>query len=56
MNLFNEEKGEFDILNDISDHVTLVQILGKAGNVNHAVSITGCWIYSSNYKGVTLIK
>ena len=27
------------------------------GNVNHAVSITGCWIYDSNYKiDLPLIK
>ena len=36
--------------NDISDHVTLVQLIDTSGNFNHAVIIIGCWIYDSNYK------
>ena len=48
--MFKLKTGEFDILNDISDHVTLVQLIETAGNVNHAVSIIRCWIYDSNYK------
>ena len=46
----HEKKSEFDILNDISDHVTLVQLIDTAGNVNHVVIIIGCCIYYSNYK------
>ena len=38
------------LLNDISDHLTLVELIDTAGNVNHTVSITGYWIYDSNYK------
>ena len=34
------ENGDFDIFNDISDHVVLVELIGKSGNVNYAVSIT----------------
>ena len=41
---------EFDILNDIRDLVTLVQLIGTADNVHHDVSINGCWIYDPNYK------
>ena len=40
----------FDIINDISDHVTLVQLEDSAGGVNHAVSITVSWICYSSYK------
>ena len=48
---------KFDILNDISDHMTLVKLIDTAINVNHAVSIIGCWIYDSNHKrALPLIK
>ena len=52
-----KKTGEYYIFNDISDHVTLVQLVETSVNVNHAVSITGCWIYGSNYKiSLPLIK
>ena len=50
MRLLNGNRGWFHIFNEISDHVTLVQLIDTAGNVNHAVSITGCCIYDSNEK------
>ena len=52
-----QKRGEFDILNDISDHVKLVQLIEIYGIVNHIVSITGRWIYDSNDRRVLpLIK
>ena len=45
-----KNKGSFVIFNDVSDHVTLLQLKDPAGNINHAVSITECWIYDSNYE------
>ena len=33
----------FDILNDISENVTLVQLIDSLGNVNHAIIIVGHW-------------
>ena len=42
--------GKFDILNNIRDHVTLVQLIDTAGNINHDIIIIGCWMYDSNYK------
>ena len=39
---------EFDTLNDIRDHVVLVQLIDTAVNVNNAVSIIGRWIYDYN--------
>ena len=52
-----EKIGEFDILNDISEHVSLVKLIETDGFVNHAISIIGCWIYDFNYKiALTLIK
>ena len=40
----------FDILNNISENVTLVQLMDLLGNVNHAIIIVGCLIFDSNYK------
>ena len=51
------KKGEFDILNEISAHVTLIQLIYTGVNVNHAESIIVCYIYDSNYKrSLPLIK
>ena len=33
----------FDILNEISENVTLVQLMDSLGNVNHAIIIVGHW-------------
>ena len=44
------KQGTFDILRDISETFTLVQLMDTVGNVNHAVSIVGYWIFDSNYK------
>ena len=44
----NEKTGKFGILNHISDHVTLVQLIDTISNVNNAVSINGYWIYDYN--------
>ena len=47
----------FGILNDISENVTLVQLMDPLGNVNHAISIVGNWIfYSNNKKAIFLTK
>ena len=44
------KKGDFDIINEISENVTLVQLIDSLGNVNHDISIVGYWIFDSNYK------
>ena len=40
--------GSFDILTDISEHVTLVQLMYSLGNVNHDIIVVGYWIFDSN--------
>ena len=45
-----KKNNDFDILNNISEDVTLVQLMDSLGNVNHAISIVGHWIFDSNYK------
>ena len=39
----------FDILNDISENVTLVKLMDLLGNVSHDISIVGHCISYSNY-------
>ena len=45
-----KKNDDFDILNDISEDVTLVQLIYSLGNVNHAIGIVGYCIFDSNYK------
>ena len=44
------KKGLYKILEDISESVTLVQLMDSLGNVNHAISVVGYWIFASNYE------
>ena len=44
-----KENYAFDILNDISENVTLVQLIDSLENVNCAISILGHCIFDSNY-------
>ena len=44
-----KKKGEYDIFNDITTNVKLVQLMDSLGNVNHAISVVGSWIFDSNY-------
>ena len=43
-------KGSYDILTDISENFTLVQLIDSLGNINRAISVVGYWIFESNYK------
>ena len=45
-----KNKGDFGILNDISENVTLVKLMDKLVNVNNDISIVGYWIFDSKYK------
>ena len=40
--------GSYDIINNISKHVTLLQIMEYLGNKNHIVSVIGNWRFYSN--------
>ena len=40
----------YDILTDISEHMTLVQLMDYLGNMNHDISVVGYWIFDSNYE------
>ena len=41
-----KKAGTFGILNHISEHVTIVQLMESLGNVNHSVSMVGKWIFN----------
>ena len=48
--------GYYDILTDMSEHVTLVQLMDYLVNVNHAISVVGYWIFDSNYEKVIVLN
>ena len=45
-----KKMGEYKFFEDISANFTLVQLMDSLGNVNHAISVVGYWIFDSNYK------
>ena len=45
----------FDILNDVGDNVTLVQLMDSPGNNNHDISIVGYWTFYSNYEQAIIL-
>ena len=45
-----KKKGSYDFMKDISEHVTLVQLIYSLVNVNHYINVVGYWIFDSNYK------
>ena len=46
----NIKRWDFCILEDISKHVTLIQLMDSLVNVNYAISVVGYWIFDSNYE------
>ena len=48
MKIWNKNDS-FDILNNMSEYVTLVQLMDTLGNMNHAISILVYWIFDYDY-------
>ena len=48
--------GSFNILNDISEHVTLIHLMNSIDNVNRAISVVGYWVFDSNYEKELLLN
>ena len=46
----------YDIMTDISEHVTLVQLMDSLGNVNHDISVVGYWIFDSNHERALVLN
>ena len=51
-----KNKGSYDILINISEHVTLVQLIYSLGNVNHAISVVGYSIFYSKYEKALVLN
>ena len=51
-----KKMGDYDILENISANVTLVQLMNSLGNVNHAISVVGSWIFDSNYERALVLN
>ena len=44
------KKGLYNILENISENFTLIQLMDSLVNVNRAISVVGYWIFDSNYE------
>ena len=51
-----KKKGSYDILTEISENVTLVQLMDYLGNANNDISVVGYWIFDSNYKRALVLS
>ena len=51
-----KKKVYYDILKDISEDFTLVQLMDSLGNLNDAISVVGYWIFDSNYKKALVLN
>ena len=43
-------------MENISENVTLVQLMDSLGNVNHAISVVGSLIFDSNYERALVLN
>ena len=50
------QKGYFDILNNISENVTPVQLIDSLGNMNHVIGVVGWWIFDLNYEKALVLN
>ena len=48
--------GSYDILTDISEHVTIVKLMDSLGNENNDISVVGYWIFESNYEKALVLN
>ena len=51
-----KKMGDYKILEDINVNVTVVQLMDSLGNVNHAISVVGSWIFESNYERALVLN
>ena len=45
-----KRKGVFDTLNEITEFFTLVQLMYRLRNINHAISTVRSWIFEYKYE------
>ena len=51
-----KQKGLYKILEDISENVTLVQLMDSLGKVNHAISVVEHCIFDANYEKALVLN
>ena len=51
-----KKRGLYTILENISKHVTLVQLMDSLVNVNNDISVVGYWIFDSNYEKALVLN
>ena len=51
-----KKKISYDILKDISEHITLVKLMDSLGNLNHDISVVGYCIFDSNYRKALVLN
>ena len=51
-----KKMGDYEILENISANVTLVQLMDSLVNVNHDISVVGSWIFDSNYERALVLN
>ena len=47
---------EYKLLEDISTIFTLVQLMDSLGNLNHAISVVGNWIFDTKYEKALVLN
>ena len=50
------QKSSFNILNDICEHFTLVQLMDSLVNVNRVISVVGYWVFDWNYEKALVLN
>ena len=48
--------GSYDIMTDIREHFTLIQLMNSLGNMNIAISVFGYWIFDLNYENALVLN
>ena len=51
-----KQTGSYDIMRDISENVTLFQLIDLLVNVNHYISVVGYWIFDSKYEKALVLN
>ena len=51
-----KKMGGYKILDDISANDTLVQLMDSLGNLNHAISVFGSWIFDLDYERALVLN
>ena len=51
-----KNKGDYNILEDNNENVTLFQLMDSLVNVNNVISVVGSWIFESNYERALVLN